>query len=196
MADEEREEDVAEEAEVDLDCCQFMKQALDYSDRKKDSGSSHHTAGLVVGHLFNATSGKHTRSKVVYYIPAVGKGKERTKPLNVLINFCPFCGKPHGEEAKASREKENSSVWSDEVEEPVHLWYYSEDDGWEGPIVGHIKFRHRDSEDHITSITDEGWRKGLGWENGRPLQILARRGDPAPANPRDGYYWTPVGTRP
>lgn len=89
-----RRQEATVELPFEVDCCNVMTLALDYTrqlnERRRRSGES---AGLAQAFLFDRDTGAHTSSPVVYCIPGTGRGAQRVPTKNVLIAFCPFCGK-------------------------------------------------------------------------------------------------------
>lgn len=105
------------------ECCVLMERALAYSHEQGMKLRPRPTAGLVQGYLFSRTGATPT-SPVVYFVPGTGRGKERVQPMNVLINFCPFCGKKHREmEEVEGTLKKQAGV----VPEGIQSWEWKTD---------------------------------------------------------------------
>lgn len=84
---------VPPEADVARDwCCKALTELV----RLADVAAAHphrRIAGLQVAHVFDSNTGRYKFSPLVYFIPGRGQGKAREKSKNILINYCPFCGR-------------------------------------------------------------------------------------------------------
>jgi hypothetical protein len=74
-------------------CCELMGHVMDYSQFNWNKPEPARLAGIDVGNLFSREKGGYTRSRLFYRVPAFGKVKERVTEKNLVLAFCPFCGK-------------------------------------------------------------------------------------------------------
>lgn len=79
-------------------CCRWLDLAI--TEGKQLQEKSRATLpGLAQAFIFRRETGKHTGTPVVYCLPGSGRGKARVSTRNIIVNFCPFCGKEQESEA-------------------------------------------------------------------------------------------------
>lgn len=76
-----------------------MVRVLTYQERAAKN-PRRNGAGFSIAFTFQRENMKYAGNRLVYQMPALGRGSERLTATNAVVAYCPFCGHEYGKERK------------------------------------------------------------------------------------------------